>query len=334
MKRFDYKTVVGHKLICDKLKKSVASGRTLGAYLLSGPEGIGKKTVALPFAASLLCQSPKDGAACLSCPSCRLLAADSHPDLIRVRVPEDKKTIGVEQVREEILQAAFVRPFSSNRKVFLIEEGEALTVEAQNALLKVIEEPPAYVCFLILTRAQNELLETVRSRCLKLQLLPLSAKDCESYFASLSEGEPERRALAAAFSQGNLGRGKKMLVEEANFALYSETVDSLCALLAERDGLVDMQQFMVSHKDRIDDIVDFMLVFFRDCLRKTIDRSSRSICQDRAGDISACCARISAGGLVRAMEAVVSFRRRLQRNASFVAASLELLTQIQEETHD
>lgn len=334
LKRFDYQSVVGHELLCDKLRSSVASGKTLSAYLFSGPAGIGKKTLALPFAASLLCESPKNGGACLACPSCKLLAADSHPDLIRVRVPSDKKTIGVEQVREEILQEAFVRPFSSSRKVFLIEEGEAMTAEAQNALLKVLEEPPAYVCFLILTKAQNQLLETVRSRCLKLQLLPLSDSACKQYFAALPEGSAERKALAGTFSQGNLGQGRKMLTDEAYYELYTETVDGICGLLEHREGLVEMQQFLVNRKDSIDDIIDFMLVFFRDCLRGAISQAPQLICIDRAAEVSACGGRIAPGGIVRIMEALIRFRERLARNASHVAACLELLTQIQEEIHD
>ncbi len=334
LKRFDYNTVVGHNLICDKLQKSVAAGRSLSAYLISGPAGIGKKTLSMPFAASLLCQSPRDGKACLSCPSCKLLAADSHPDLFLIRVPEDKKSIGVEQVREEIIKEAFVRPFTSKRKVFIIEDGMALTTAAQNALLKVLEEPPEYVCFIILAENQNGLLETVRSRLLKFQLLPLSASACRDYFAGITEGEASRRAFAASFSQGNLGNGKRMLTDEDFYGLYTETVDKLASLMREKKALVDMHGFFTSHKEEIQDVIDFMLLFLRDCLRSSISHTARPICLGKEAAISACSALCGAGGFVRMMEEVIRFRERLQRNASFAAASLELLTQIQEEVHD
>ena len=334
LKRFDYKTVVGHNLICDKLQTSVAAGRTVNAYIFSGPAGIGKKTLSMPFAASLLCQSPRDGKACLSCPSCKLLAADSHPDLFLIRVPEDKKSIGVDQVRDEIIKEAFVRPFTSKRKVFIIEDGMALTVEAQNALLKVLEEPPEYVCFIILAENQSGLLETVRSRSLKFQLLPLSASVCRDYFAAKTEGDASRRSLAASFSQGNLGNGNRMLTDEAFYGLYTETVDKLVNLLREKKALVDMQAIFTQHKDNMQDVIDFMLLFFRDCLRSSISHTSRPICLDKEAAIAACSALCGAGGFVRMMEAIICFRERLQKNASFTAAGLELLTQIQEEVHD
>lgn len=334
LKRFDYKTVVGHKLICDTLQKAVATGKTVSAYLISGPSGIGKKTLSMPFAASLLCQAPESGKACLSCPSCKLLAADSHPDLFWIRVPKDKKSIGVDQVREEILKEAFVRPFTSKRKVFIIEDGAALTAEAQNALLKALEEPPAYVCFIILAENKNEMLETVRSRSLKLQLLPLSASDCRNYFAGMTEGEASRRAFAATFSQGILGNGKRMLTDEGFYSLYNETVDKLVALLRNKKALVDMQAFLVERKESIQDVIDFMLLFFRDCMRSGTSHSFRPICLGREADIAACGALCGAGGFVRMMEHVIRFRERLQKNASFAAAGLELLTQIQEEVHD
>ncbi|MGN1059606.1 MAG: ATP-binding protein [Clostridia bacterium] len=334
MKRFDYGAVTGHELICAKLRQAVAARRTVSAYLLAGPAGIGKKTLAYPFAAALLCEAPVDGGACLSCSSCRLLAADAHPDLICLEIPADKKSIGVEAVREQLIKEAYVRPFSSARKVFLIENGELMTAEAQNALLKILEEPPEYAVFLLLTTAQSRLLETIRSRCLKLQLLPLRDAQCRAYFQSFPHAPAERRALAAAFAQGNLGRGRKMLTDDGYYALYRDSIDRLIQLPRRPGALADIQQFWAENRENMEDIIDFMLVFLRDCLRTGIAGDPRLICADRQADVREFAALGSPGGLVRAMEAVIRFRERLQKNASFTAASLELLTRMQEEIHD
>ncbi|MBR5236776.1 MAG: DNA polymerase III subunit delta' [Clostridia bacterium] len=334
MKKFDYESVVGHDLVCTKLQQAVASDRTVSAYLISGPEGIGKKTVTYPFAAALLCESPQNGRACLQCSSCRLLAGGAHPDLFFLTVPPDKKSIGVEEVRDQLIKEAYVRPFSATRKVFVIEQGELMTQGAQNALLKILEEPPSYAVFIILASAQDQLLETIRSRCLKLQLLPLSAKDCAAYFGRMTEGAEKRRALSAAFSQGNLGRGQRMLCDDSYYALYVETVDKLLCMAKRPSGLSDMQRHLAEHKDAAADVIDFLLVFLRDCMRRSISPDALLICTDREKESLSFGKELTAKGLVCVMEALIHFRDRLQKNAGYTAACLELLTRIQEEIHD
>ena len=334
MKKFDYKSVVGHELVCAKLQQAVASDRTVSAYLISGPEGIGKKTVAYPFAAALLCESPQNGRACLQCSSCRLLAGGAHPDLLFLSIPKDKKSIGVEEVRDQLIKEAYVRPFSAPRKVFVIAPGEAMTQGAQNALLKILEEPPSYAVFIILASAQDQLLETIRSRCLKLQLLPLPAKDCAACFDKLTEGSAERRTLSAAFSQGNLGRGYRMLRDEAYYDLYVETVDKLIGMADRASGLSDMQRHLADHKGAVEDIIDFLLVFLRDCMRRSIASKTELICKDREKESLLFGQKVTAKGLVLMMEALIHFRDRLQKNPGYTAACLELLTRIQEEIHD
>ena len=269
MKRFDYKSIIGHSLICEKLRQAVKTGRSVSAYLLSGAPGIGKKTVCRAFAAALLCENPLDGAACGVCESCRLLAADAHPDYIRLQLTEDKKTIGVEQVREVLIKEASIRPFTAKRKVFVVEHAEAMTVQAQNALLKVLEEPPAYAVFILLAESKEKLLDTVLSRTLKLQLLPLSAPLCEEYFNNRGEDDSSRAMFAARFCQGILGRGEKILTDEAYYELYKNSVHELFGMLKSPATLTDAQRFLTEQKDNIFDVIDFWFLFLRDCLRIT-----------------------------------------------------------------
>ena len=329
-----YQRVIGHSLICDKLRQAVKRKRTVSAYLLSGPVGIGKKTICRAFAAALLCENPIEGAACGGCVSCRLLAAESHPDLIRLGLPADKKSIGVELVREKLIKEAAIRPFTAERKVFVVESGEALTPEAQNALLKVLEEPPQYVVFIILATTQSSLLETVLSRSLKLQLLPLSAALCQNYFSQKTEAAPERRELAASFSQGILGRGERMLTDDAYYELYQKTVTQLAQLPKSRAALSDMLQFLTENKGQIEDVTDFMLLFLRDCLRFSAAKDTKLILSDKKAAVTSFTATVSTRGLIHMTEAVIKYRERLKKNASFAVSGLALLTEMQEEIHD
>ncbi len=334
LKNFDFNHIIGHEMVCDKLRHSIKSGRSVSAYLLSGVPGIGKKTIAHAFAAALLCESPADGQACGLCPSCRLFASESHPDLLTLTIPEDKKTIGIEAVREKIIKEASIRPFHSARKVFIIEDGDILTTEAQNALLKILEEPPAYAVFLILSTASGQLLETIRSRCLKLQLNPLPLKLTSDYFEALSGYSSEEKALAAAFSQGIIGKGLKILTDENYHQLYEDTLTHLAALPKSGSAFVDFEQFLTQNKEQIHEVIDFMLMFLRDAFRTGITQNADLICADRKDAVSAFSLSCQTAAITRMMEAVITFRKRLLRNAGFAIASLELFTKIQEELYD
>ena len=335
LKKFDYASVAGHELLCTRLRQSVASQRTVSAYLFSGAQGVGKKTVSWPFAAALLCESPKNGAPCLTCSSCRLIASASPPDCIVLSPPADKKSIGVELVREKIIKEAYVRPFSSNRKVFLIENGELMTQEAQNALLKLLEEPPCYAVFIIMTTAQDQLLETIRSRCLKLQFLPLKEEVCRSFFQrTFHDKEASRCQLATTFSQGIIGRGQRMILEDDYYALYQETIYKLCSLTDSHAALCEMQNFLTENKEQIEDIIDFILVFLRDALRLALKDNAKLICNNQQHAITTFSKNLSPGKLIILMEAAIHYRERLHKNASFTVAGLEFLTRIQEEIYD
>lgn len=334
LKRFDYADVTGHDLICRKLRHAVAHNHVVNAYLLAGTAGIGKKTVARPLAASLLCEAPINGEACGTCTACKLFAAGTHPDYIVLEKPTDKKTIGVDVVREQLVKAAYVRPFSSARKVFVVENAELLTPEAQNALLKILEEPPEYAIFLLLADAQKHLLETVLSRTVKFQLLPLPASVCRSYFAALPIGTPQRRQLAAGFAQGNLGRGRQILEDDGYYELYQKTTELWGLLPQKATALTEMQQFLSANKERIYAVIDFILTFLHDALYSALGSHALLLCSDRAETVAAFCRTADAGCIVRITEAVIAYQKQLQRNANFNIAGLELLTRIQEEFHD
>ncbi len=334
LKRFDYAAIIGHELICKKLRHAVAQNRIVNAYLLAGAPGIGKKTIARTFAASLLCDAPKNGEACGVCTSCKLFAAETHPDYQILTKTADKKTIGVDVVREQIVKEAYVRPFTSARKVFVVENAELLTTEAQNALLKILEEPPNYVFFLLLTDSQQHLLETVLSRSLKLQLLPLSAAQCQTYFAALPCDTPQRRSLAASFSQGNIGRGKRILEDDSFYELYQNTIKQFSQLSTSASALPTMQRFLTENKEQIHNIIDFILIFLHDALHTSLGGHSQQICSDRTAAVRAFCQAADVGAIIRITEAVIAYQNQLQKNANFNIAGLELLTRIQEEFHD
>lgn len=173
------------------------------AYALVGPAGCGKRAVARAFAAELLAEGSDDP----DLTRRRVLADPSpHPDLAWLRPPGNQHL--VEEVRERVIGAVPYRPFEGERRVFVIEEADAMAEESQNALLKTLEEPPGFVHILLVSSEPAGLLPTVRSRCQQISFAPLPRAVLERRLAEQLDLPPERLAALAALADGDLERGR------------------------------------------------------------------------------------------------------------------------------
>ena len=199
-------TLLGNERIKQNLAGSLSRGHISHFYLISGPRGSGKRTLARLLAAAILCKS--GNRPCLSCNVCRRVLENAHPDLITVEDPEHKTTAVkiVRQFREDV----FIRPNESDYKIYLFPQ--ELGLEGQNALLKILEEPPKYGVFILLSDNPDKLLPTVRSRCteLKMQALPgeLLKKQLQKDFPQATE---EDLAAALRRAGGFLGQARELL---------------------------------------------------------------------------------------------------------------------------
>ncbi|MCI8524797.1 MAG: DNA polymerase III subunit [Oscillospiraceae bacterium] len=204
--------LLGNERLKAQMRAAIRSGRLSHGYLISGPDGSGKRTLAQLLAAAMECTGAD--APCLSCAACRKVLSGNHPDVVTVDEPE-KKQVSVERIRQARADA-FIRPNEGKRKVFLIPRAQDLGTGAQNALLKILEEPPSYGAFLLLSDAPEALLPTVRSRCVELRMTPLEADVLRAELARRYPGR-DRGDLdeIAAQSGGFLGRAVSLAEAEA-----------------------------------------------------------------------------------------------------------------------
>ena len=173
----DFKDLIGNNKIKDYLINSASNNQMLHSYMFSGREGIGKKLFAKIFAKMILCLS--EDKPCNTCKSCISFEGENHPDFMQINA-DDGKSIKIEQIR--LMQEKVVeKPIISNKKVYIINDAELLTKEAQNCLLKTLEEPPEYVIIILIVSNESKILNTVKSRCVKIEFEKISDEEINNY---------------------------------------------------------------------------------------------------------------------------------------------------------
>ena len=196
------------------------------AYILEGSDGMGKKSLAKLFAMSLLCTSEGEKP-CGACHSCKMALAGTHPDFITV-THEKLNTLRVSEIRQQVVDDVPIKPYYGGKKVYIIPDAQKMNKEAQNSLLKTIEEPPDYVVILLLAEGEEALLETIRSRAVKLKTRPVPEPVLKK--ALVSRGVPEKQAaMAARFARGVPGKAEEMASSDE----FRERMERFLALISE-----------------------------------------------------------------------------------------------------
>ena len=322
-----FKDVVGHKDIINYIRNAVQEDRVSHAYILNGERGSGKKMLAGLFAATLLCE--KQGPdPCNVCHSCRQAESGNHPDIIRV-THEKPNTISVDDIRKQVNEDIQIKPYQGPYKIYIIGEADLMTVQAQNALLKTIEEPPAYAVIFLLTENAEALLPTITSRCVMLKLRNIKDTLIRKYLMETMQVPDYKADLCTAFAQGNMGRAIML----ANSEYFHEIREEAVQLLKHINDM-DLSEVakaikkIGTYKLEINDYLDIMMIWYRDVLLyKATKEVDRVVFKDQIDSIRERAKKCSYEGIELILNSLEKAKVRLKANVSFdLVMELLLLT--------
>lgn len=328
-----FNEIIGHKREIAHLEQAVKTGKVSHAYIISGEKGSGKKSLADAFAMILQCTGEGE-APCGECHSCRQAAGGNHPDIIYLH-HEKPASIGVEDIRTQLTGDIQIRPYNGKYKIYIIADAEKMTVQAQNAILKTIEEPPEYAVILLLTTNEQVFLDTIRSRCVVLNLKPVSDEQVKKYLME-ENGVPDYQAdICAAFAQGNIGKAVRLAQSDD----FNEIKSSAMQLVRnvgsmEISEIIDYVKEVQEYKISIQDYLDILALWYRDLVYfKATKDIDGIIFRDDLRTIRETVRLCSYEGVEEVMKAIENAKTRLGANVNFDLTMELLFLVIKENIH-
>ncbi|MBE5946770.1 MAG: DNA polymerase III subunit delta [Lachnospiraceae bacterium] len=322
-----FENIVGHEDIIRHFKSSIEMDKISHAYIINGEVDSGKKMLAKAFATTLQCE--KGGVEpCDKCQSCLQVETGNHPDIITV-THEKAGVISVDEIREQVVESIGIKPYKSKYKIYIVPDAQLMNIQAQNAILKTIEEPPEYGVILLLTSNLDKLLPTVQSRCMVLNTKPIRERDMLGFLQKNMGLTEDKAYFCLDFAQGNLGKAIKLATNDE----YVQVIDSVVDVMKKIFDLdVDDLASAVSHieqfKMSIDDYLDLMMMWYRDVLMfKVTGNVDKLLFKGEYSSIKKQAAMLSYKAIEDNINAIEIAKKRLNVNANFeVTMELLLLT--------
>lgn len=256
-----FENILGNDKNKNILEKAIKVNKISHSYIFWGIEGIGKKVIAKEFAKNILCLEKKENCKCKSCIE---IDTDNNPDFQLIK-PNDGK-VKIEQIREMQRKVA-EKPIISNKKVYIIENSDTMTTEAQNCLLKTLEEPPEYITIILICSNEDSLLSTIKSRCTRMYFEPIETEKIKTY---LKQNYPDQEISEniVNLSQGSIGKAIK-LHEHKN--IY-ENIEKILINMQNKDliEIVQMAEEIYKTKEEISSILDYMNVILLNLSKQNI----------------------------------------------------------------
>ncbi|MDE7252376.1 MAG: DNA polymerase III subunit delta [Acetatifactor sp.] len=322
--------IIGQEQIKEHLQNALSSKKISHAYIINGEKSSGKEYIARVFAMALQCE--KGGVEpCQECHACKQALSDNQPDIIFVG-HEKPNTISVDDIRLQVNNDVAIKPYSSPYKIYIVNEAEKMTQQAQNAILKTLEEPPEYAVILLLTTNVNALLPTILSRCVVLNMKPVADERVRKYLMEELQTPDYKADVCVAFARGNVGKAKALASSE-DFEHVKNEALSLLKFIRDMElyEVVTAVKKIGDYKLEINDYFDIMAIWYRDVLMfKATKDANNLVFREELGALRKCAQHSSYEGIETVIKALDTAKRRLDANVNFDLVMELLFLTIQE----
>jgi DNA polymerase-3 subunit delta' len=338
----DFSNIIDQQQMKEHMQNALKTGKVSHAYIISGENESGKEYIARIFAKALQCSHRQEKGdyieACNECPSCVKALSENHPDIITI-THEKPNSIGVDDIREQLRDDVAILPYESDYKIYIIPEGEKMTIQAQNALLKTLEEPPAYIVIIILTNNLNAFLPTITSRCIVLPMKPARDEAITKFLMEECKIVDYKAMVCASFARGNVGKAISLASNEKFDNLKNETIELVFKLKnLEIYDIMNRVHSILEPEDPddksakkgidprlLEDFMDVLLFLFRDMLvYKATGDDAHLIFSDKVSYISSVTKNCTYEGIDCIIKDMERAKNRINSNVN-IDLALELM---------
>jgi DNA polymerase-3 subunit delta' len=321
--------IIGQDKIKDILKNSIINNKVSHAYIFSGEKGIGKKTFAKIFADVLLCNNNERGERCNTCNICKMLDGKTSPDFISI--DHKNTTIGIDEIRN-IKSHANIVPMYSSRKIYIIEDAERITPQGQNSLLKLFEEPPEYTTIILTTSKYDSLLETIRSRAVKMSFSRNSHLEVKQYIQKTYENL-ENKSFIISYANGVIGKAKEIIEDDDFLQNRNELVNILSGIIDKRNfNLAKTSVFFEENKEVFPSLMDILEGFLRDMLILKYESNEKMLINfDKKDIMLRSNGKVTVENIINCIEVIENTKEYIKTNTNFSLAVDVLIIKLREE---
>ena len=307
-----FSEIIGHQKPLETLRAALANGRLHHAYLMLGPEGVGKRTIALSLAKAIHCNELENDF-CGNCPNCSRIQTGNHPDVRTIEPGAGKKEIGIQQIREIEKELNF-RAFSG-KKIAIIDPAILMNSAAQNALLKTLEEPPRDALLILIASNTGGLLPTLRSRCLRLSFGPLPRGLIADFLLAKDTMTRDEAQFVAAMSMGSMGTALELDREELS-AQRQSWIDMMSSLtLGDYRTALNAAETLSGSREESLRFLAWVETWYRDLLVHALTQETRELINlDMLPQIQRQSGTAKLDSILLSLSQIAGATARIQRN--------------------